>query len=143
MLDVLEHLIDPVSCLKKIHKHLLQRAKVIVSLPNIAHWSIRRNLLFGNFDYCETGGLLDVNHRNFFTLNSARRAFLIAQYRIIREEYFTYGLPLFNAKRPFLNKLSNQFPLKQVVSTIVKQFPGLFTYQFLFVLEESNITNNG
>jgi len=136
LLDVLEHLVDPASCLKRIRNHLLPGAKVIVSLPNIAHWSVRRELLLGNFNYSENGGLLDINHRTFFTLDYARKTFINSKYKIIKEDYFTYGLPFFNSKRPIPYSLSKKFPLKFILSSALKKFPGLFTYQFLFVLEK-------
>jgi 2-polyprenyl-3-methyl-5-hydroxy-6-metoxy-1,4-benzoquinol methylase len=68
--DVLEHLLDPVTTLRLSRQLLRNGGEVIISLPNIAHWSIRTKLLLGNFDYQEYG-ILDVTHLRFFTVKSA------------------------------------------------------------------------
>jgi len=45
--DVLEHLKDPSSVLKRFIKYLKDDGFLIISLPNIANWRIRLKLLFG------------------------------------------------------------------------------------------------
>ena len=54
--DVLEHVLYPEEVLKFfVDKYLKSEGKVIISLPNIANWQIRLQLLFGRFNYTETG----------------------------------------------------------------------------------------
>ena len=67
--DVLEHLNDPDTCLMHLKNTLKDTGKIIVSLPNIAHGSIRLKLLKGNFQY-EESGLLDKTHLHFYEFNS-------------------------------------------------------------------------
>ena len=69
MADVLEHLIEPANVLDKMQKLLNDEGKIIISLPNITHASIKLNLLANEFLYTPTG-LLDKTHLRFFTLNS-------------------------------------------------------------------------
>jgi len=64
--DVLEHLKDPHSVLSKLRGYLTPEGRVVGSVPNIAHGSIRLALLAGCFDYTEEG-LLDRTHLRFFT----------------------------------------------------------------------------
>ncbi|HEY1829399.1 MAG TPA: class I SAM-dependent methyltransferase [Acidimicrobiales bacterium] len=65
MLDVLEHVVDPGSVLSRVATVLDQRGWGIVSIPNVAHASVRLDLLEGRFTYRDTG-LLDRTHLRFF-----------------------------------------------------------------------------
>lgn len=67
--DVLEHLKDPGMVLKRCHELLKPNGKIFVSVPNIAHISIRLELLMGSFEY-EPMGILDNTHLKYFTKNS-------------------------------------------------------------------------
>ena len=64
--DVLEHLKDPVALLRKLQPFLHADSLLLASVPNIAHASIRLELLQGHFDY-ESLGLLDNTHLHFYT----------------------------------------------------------------------------
>lgn len=70
MADVLEHLLDPVEILKQAKKLISTDGLVIVSLPNVSHYSIRFGLLFGRFDRTETG-ILDKTHLHFYIRETA------------------------------------------------------------------------
>jgi 2-polyprenyl-3-methyl-5-hydroxy-6-metoxy-1,4-benzoquinol methylase len=65
MLDVLEHLSDPVSVLKRVSSVLHEGGWGVISIPNVAHLSVRLALLRGRFTYTDTG-LLDRTHLRFF-----------------------------------------------------------------------------
>lgn len=67
--DVLEHVIDPQKTLETFKKLLKKDGFFIISLPNIAHASIKASLLNDEFEYGETG-LLDQTHLRFFTYKS-------------------------------------------------------------------------
>lgn len=69
--DILEHLKDPIKALKKIRRFLKDDGFVIISVPNIANWSVRLKLLFGKFEYKEKG-IMDKTHTHFFTLKSLK-----------------------------------------------------------------------
>ena len=71
LIDVLEHLVDPVSTVRRLVPLLRPSGRVVVALPNVAHWSIRLRLLRGRFDY-EESGILDRTHLHFYTLKTAR-----------------------------------------------------------------------
>ncbi|MFQ3549584.1 MAG: glycosyltransferase, partial [Armatimonadota bacterium] len=64
--DSLEHIADPVSLLVELRKHLAEDGKIVVSIPNVRHWSVIAGLLEGRWDY-EDAGLLDRTHLKFFT----------------------------------------------------------------------------
>lgn len=65
--DVLEHLVDPWNALRDAITLLRPEGRVLVSIPNVAHASVRLSLLLGEWRYTEKG-LLDRTHLRFFTL---------------------------------------------------------------------------
>ena len=67
--DILEHLYDPAAVLREHLKLLKPGGQVVVSLPNIAIWNVRLELLFGRFRYQDTG-TLDRTHIRFFNQKS-------------------------------------------------------------------------
>lgn len=71
LLDVIEHLPDPLAYLKEVQGLLAAGGSILISVPNVAHWSVRGQLLFGFFQYTQRG-ILDQTHLRFFT----RRSFL-------------------------------------------------------------------
>jgi 2-polyprenyl-3-methyl-5-hydroxy-6-metoxy-1,4-benzoquinol methylase len=72
--DVLEHLRAPEKILPLLRERLAKGGEAIVSLPNIAFWKMRFELLRGRFEYTDMG-LLDRTHLRFYTLKSARDLF--------------------------------------------------------------------
>jgi 2-polyprenyl-3-methyl-5-hydroxy-6-metoxy-1,4-benzoquinol methylase len=68
--DVLAHTLDPRAVLERFLPYLEDDGQVIVSLPNVAAWTVRLGLLAGRFDY-QPSGILDDSHLRFFTRESA------------------------------------------------------------------------
>lgn len=75
--DVLEHLVDPLALLRQAKHVLAPGGYVVISIPNIAHGSIRLSLLAGEFRY-RTLGLLDETHVRFFTRETLYRLLIDA-----------------------------------------------------------------
>ena len=88
--DVLEHLRDPWTVLDEARRFIAPGGFAVISIPNIAHGSIRLNLLQGVFDYSELG-ILDDTHLRFFTLKSVEELCLRAGYRIEAMERVKVG----------------------------------------------------
>jgi 2-polyprenyl-3-methyl-5-hydroxy-6-metoxy-1,4-benzoquinol methylase len=70
--DVLEHTVDPRAVLERFLPYLEDDGQILVSLPNVAAWTVRLGLLAGRFDY-QPSGILDDSHLRFFTRASAAR----------------------------------------------------------------------
>jgi 2-polyprenyl-3-methyl-5-hydroxy-6-metoxy-1,4-benzoquinol methylase len=69
--DVLEHLRDPLRALRLLREYVRPEAAFVISLPNVAHASVRLPLFFGRFRYRESG-ILDRTHCRLFTFATAR-----------------------------------------------------------------------
>jgi len=121
--DVLEHLKDPLSVLKKLKKYLNKNGYIICSIPNIAHIYVRLNLLFGRWEYQDTG-ILDKTHLRFFTKKTAIKLIEDAEYKI-EELYYTpwVSLPLSRLRRfEFVRKMEYY---------LTKALPTLFALRFI------------
>ena len=103
-LDVLEHMVDPwnvVDCL--VSKYLEVGGTLVVSLPNVRHYSVVLPLLFGGrWDYADAG-LLDRTHLRFFTRRTAQK--LLSHPQLGELSYAATGFAGFSKKR-FFNALT-------------------------------------
>jgi len=63
--DVLEHLVDPGAVLRLARQFLAVDGRVVASVPNVAHASVRAMLLGGDWTYA-TLGILDRTHLRFY-----------------------------------------------------------------------------
>lgn len=73
--DVLEHLVDPWACLKKLKPLLKPDGYLVASFPNVAHNAVIASLLDGRFPY-QDKGLLDRTHLRFFARHDLEEMFL-------------------------------------------------------------------
>lgn len=67
MADVIEHFAYPDEVLVALVARAKPGARFLLSTPNVAHLSVRLNLLQGRFDYVDSG-ILESTHLRFFTL---------------------------------------------------------------------------
>jgi 2-polyprenyl-3-methyl-5-hydroxy-6-metoxy-1,4-benzoquinol methylase len=121
--DVLEHLRDPWAVLAWLRTLLDPGGRAVISVPNIAHWTARRALLRGRFDYTDFG-LLDRTHLRFFTRASASELARHAGFAVQAEHPAGAPLPL-ESRVPALAKVRDP---------CVRRYPGLLALQFVLVL---------
>jgi methionine biosynthesis protein MetW len=69
--DVLEHLHDPHRLLRVLRPWLSDDGALVLSVPNVGHWSVVLPLLTEDRWPYADAGLLDRTHVHFFTLNEA------------------------------------------------------------------------
>lgn len=96
-LDVLEHLKDPWKFLENLKKFIAKDGFVFATIPNIAHWRVRFNLLFGRFEYKEEG-ILDRGHLRFFNYKTMVKLFENSGYKIEKIFPTSSSIPLFPKK---------------------------------------------
>jgi SAM-dependent methyltransferase len=125
--DVLEHLREPERLLAECRTLLADDGRLVVSVPNVAHWSVRLGLLFGRFPYAARG-ILDRSHLRFYTLASIRAELDRAGFVVERVEAATSPLEeLFpgHAARPLARLATAAERLG------VRAWRGLFAYQIV------------
>ncbi len=81
--DVLEHLADPWSVVRRLARLLVPGGCFIASVPNIQNWRIIRALIRGRWRYRERG-ILDHGHLRFFTREGILDLFARANLDVIR-----------------------------------------------------------
>ena len=79
--DVLEHLDDPIGALVLARGLATPDATLVVSVPNVGHLSLVRDLVCGRFDPLPAG-LADAGHLRWFTKASLREALEEAGWRV-------------------------------------------------------------
>lgn len=65
-LELFEHLAEPERFLEQARKLLRPGGAILISTPNVGHWSVVEDLLAGRWDYLPVG-LLCYTHLRFFT----------------------------------------------------------------------------
>ena len=103
--DVLEHLIDPWTALKKINNLLKMDGKIIMSIPNIRHYSALKSIfLNGDFKYTQDG-ILDQTHLRFFAKKNIIELIAGANLEIERLTS-QFDQEDFKSKKYWLNRLT-------------------------------------
>ena len=126
--DVIEHLPDPAIVLEGAHRWLNPGGQLICSVPNVAYWKIRYELMRGRFDYHEIG-ILDRTHLRFYTRRSFVQLLNETSYDVERvKPICSDPKPLsFRSVDPGL-RTSTSF----LVKFLLRSFPGLMATQFLY-----------
>lgn len=116
--DTLEHLPDPAEVLRRLRTKLAVSGVLVVSLPNVANWSMRLRLLAGRFDYTERG-ILDRTHLRFFTRRTAVKLLESAGFEVIRVQA-SVPVPFFTWP-----------PLARLAYLVGNLWPSLAAYTFV------------
>lgn len=129
--DVLEHLKDPWTVLRKIRAVIPAHGAVVACVPNVQHWTIQARLAIGSFDY-QAEGLMDKTHLRWFTRISLIKMFDEAGFkvadgapRIFDEPQRERALPVIEQMARLLGAdpqqaLADALPIQYVVKAVVK-----------------------
>jgi len=82
--DVLEHLVDPWSVLKKATYFLDKNGIIIASIPNIRYYDTILNLVFRGYWPYRERGIHDKTHLRQFTLKNIKEMFEYSKLKITR-----------------------------------------------------------
>jgi 2-polyprenyl-3-methyl-5-hydroxy-6-metoxy-1,4-benzoquinol methylase len=129
--DMLEHLQDPWSLLRRAQGWLNPGGSVIASLPNLRFWPVLQDLVFAKrFSYVDHG-VTDRTHLRFFTRSGMEDLFGESGYRVLRIEGINASKPWGKARIAFalLPRLLDdarylQFVVVAVPATGGTQGPG-------------------
>jgi len=134
LLDVLEHMSDPFSFLDGVQGVLAPGGRILISVPNVAHWSVRFPLMFlGRFEY-RSRGILDRTHLQFFSRRRFREMCSSVRGCAVQElsatiEPVELVLPQWSVKNPLFALLG------RARAAVARAFPSLMGYQHLAVLK--------
>ena len=122
--DVLEHLVDPESVLNKISGFMTESGKLLVSLPNIGHYSTRFSHLFGNWEM-QDAGIMDRTHLHFYTLKTMSEMFKKTGWKI-------------DLVRPRgdLERWARKINFEKIGKILLFALSRFFAVQFIFVLSK-------
>lgn len=125
--DVLEHLLYPGQVLQLLKTFINENGRLLVSLPNVAHYSVRLSLLRGKWDMADSG-IMDRTHIHFYTLKTATE--LLEQQGWIVE-----------AARPRgdLERWFRKIGLEKIGKKILFLFPNFFAIQFIFTAKAKKV----
>lgn len=79
--EVLEHLIDPWSVVRRLAPLIRPGGMVLASSPNVTHWRVVAELLRGRFELADQG-VFDRTHMRWFTPSSYRALFEAAGFAV-------------------------------------------------------------
>jgi methionine biosynthesis protein MetW len=80
--DVIEHLVDPKALLETVRERVLAPGgRLVASIPNVAHGTVRLQLLLGDLDPTDRG-ILDRTHLHFFTRRTIHALLRDAGFRV-------------------------------------------------------------
>lgn len=118
--DVLEHLLYPERILELLKIFIQDNGRLLISLPNVAHYSIRFSLLRGKWNMKDSG-IMDRTHLHFYTLKTAvglleERGWKIETIR----------------PRGDLERWFRKIGLEKLGKKILFLFPEFFSVQFIF-----------
>jgi len=107
--EVIEHLFLPELFIKNIKNLVKENGLIIITTPNFLMWTLRLRMLFGQFEYTESG-FWDRGHIHFFTYKTFLKTLIENGLTIEQENH------IFHPKIPL---------------SIARLKPGLFGYQFI------------
>lgn len=119
MLDVIEHLDDSIGILKLVEKKITADGVLVLSVPNISHWTIFQELLEGNWNYTDQG-ILDKTQVKFFTPTSLSQLLNKAGFKIIKKSATKINRTppsgfIESLKAIPLNKITDNFEAFQII----------------------------
>ena len=126
-LDVIEHVNSPERLLEVLRQRFSRQAPdVIITTANVSFLPVRFDLFFGRFSYGNRG-ILDMDHKRFFTFSSLKRTLEINGYEILKIK----GVPA-----PFPLALGNTWLAKFLLATnkaLLHISKGMFSYQIFII----------
>ncbi|MBF6607917.1 MAG: methyltransferase domain-containing protein, partial [Flavobacterium sp.] len=122
--DVLEHLFEPQKILRQLGNYLKADGRIIVSMPNIRHYSaLKRIFLQGDFKY-EESGIFDYTHVRFYCRRNMCDLLRDSDYTIVKQES-----SIVNYKGKSMSKVLNRITFGA--------FEEFFSYQYFFIAKKN------
>jgi len=132
LLDVLEHLHDPLEQLRRLKTLLKSDGIFIVNLPNVANIALRWSLFCGRWNYTDRG-LMDKTHLHFYTKKTAQDLLNHAGLSIVYND-INQGVDQIGLLRWTLLRVLRKTPwYHKSMYWLTRLWPEGFALQFMFV----------
>ncbi|HET9956843.1 MAG TPA: class I SAM-dependent methyltransferase [Polyangiaceae bacterium] len=132
--DVLEHLVDPWSTLRRYRSILKPGGTLVASIPNVAHRVVLRGLFRMRWDYTDFG-ILDRTHLRFFTRDTAVELVESCGFQIRSIGRTTEGLGRGLFSKKVRDVLAKENGSRRVFPRPLAWLIDAYTVQFLIVAE--------
>ncbi|MFN2607553.1 MAG: class I SAM-dependent methyltransferase [Acidimicrobiales bacterium] len=106
--DVLEHFAEPAELLRHLRPLVAPAGRLVVAIPNVAHWAVRKSLLLGRWEYADEGPL-DRTHLRFFTHATARRLLADCGYDVVDTGQSVLAPRVLRVAAPIVNRRADLF----------------------------------
>jgi len=127
--DVLEHFVHPLDVLTMATSLLAPNGRIIISIPNVAHLSVRLQLLLGSFTYTDRG-ILDRTHLHFYTKKTLKE--MISQAGLHITHMGATPAPI-EEVLPVLRTISPLRGLLELNALTAKLWKSALAYQYIVV----------
>lgn len=134
--DVLEHIPDPSIVLRAAIHFLQPGGVVLASVPNVAHWTVRLNLLRGRFEYT-VAGMMDSTHLRWYTRSTFLQLFNTAGYSV-DEVGASTGLWIWEYKERMPWRWLSDLHKFRIVRWLTEKRPTVFGYQHIVKATQIN-----
>lgn len=112
-IDILEHFREPGKVLKKLKESLKDNGRIILSISNIRHYTVIKDILRNRWLYRENG-IFEVNHLRFFSWPTIKRMLKMSGYQIEKVKIIK--------KSSLLMKLLNYFFFGNLDDFLTQQY---------------------
>ena len=126
MLDVLEHTFDPAHVLQSLTPLLKPNGCFIVSVPNVACFTARWQIMCGRFP-SEASGIFDSGHIRWFAVSNLV-GYIPPTNELALESCTATGVPVFQLRG--YSRLQTAHEL--IFASLARIWPSLFGYQLIF-----------
>ena len=133
--DVLEHFVHPLDVLTMATSLLAPNGRIIISIPNVAHLSVRLQLLLGSFTYTDRG-ILDRTHLHFYTKKTLKEMIMKAGLHVTHLS--TTPAPI-EEVLPALRTISPLRGLLELNALTAKMWKSALAYQYIVVTRANSL----
>ena len=134
--DVIEHTEDPLTTVKETSNLVKAGGRLVISVPNVAHLSVRIGLALGHFDYSDRG-ILDRTHLRFFTRSTFHELLEATGLKLVDERFTPAPIeevyPVFREGR-MMGRLQG------AGAALARRMPSVFAYQFVALMQTGDST---
>jgi 2-polyprenyl-3-methyl-5-hydroxy-6-metoxy-1,4-benzoquinol methylase len=131
--DVLEHFVDPDAVLELATQRLAPGGQILISIPNVAHLTVRIPLLLGSFTYADRG-IMDRTHLHFYTRKTLRHMITQAGLKVVHLS--STPAPL-EEVLPVLRRVKILRLLLEINALSAKFWKSLLAYQYIVVTQKN------